>query len=61
MAPRNENCTVIQGHARFQSSNTVVVNDEVLQADKIYINVGGRALFPTCRAFTTSHFSPTHR
>src|ERR1700683_4773738 len=41
-----ENCTVIQGHARFQSSNTVVVNDEVLQADKIYINVGGRASIP---------------
>ena len=40
------NCTVIQGHARFQSSNTVVVNDEVLQADKIYINVGGRASVP---------------
>ena len=31
-----KNCTVIQGHARFQSSRTVVVNDEVLQADKIY-------------------------
>ena len=41
-----KNCTVIQGHARFQSSNTVVVNDEVLQADKIYINVGGRASIP---------------
>jgi pyruvate/2-oxoglutarate dehydrogenase complex dihydrolipoamide dehydrogenase (E3) component len=41
-----ENCTVIQGHARFQSTNTVVVNDEVLQADKIYINVGGRASVP---------------
>jgi pyruvate/2-oxoglutarate dehydrogenase complex dihydrolipoamide dehydrogenase (E3) component len=40
------NCTVIQGQARFQSSNTVVVNDEVLQADKIYINVGGRASVP---------------
>ncbi|MGB9511547.1 MAG: hypothetical protein WBU20_07680, partial [Candidatus Acidiferrum sp.] len=40
------NCTVIKGHARFQSSNTVVVNDEVLQADKIYINVGGRASIP---------------
>jgi pyruvate/2-oxoglutarate dehydrogenase complex dihydrolipoamide dehydrogenase (E3) component len=40
------NCTVIQGHARFQSSNTVTVNDEVLQADKIYINVGGRARVP---------------
>ena len=41
-----KNCTVIQGHARFQSSNSVVVNDEVLQADKIYINVGGRARIP---------------
>jgi pyruvate/2-oxoglutarate dehydrogenase complex dihydrolipoamide dehydrogenase (E3) component len=40
------NCTVIRGHARFQSSNTVVVNDEVLQADRIYINVGGRASIP---------------
>jgi pyruvate/2-oxoglutarate dehydrogenase complex dihydrolipoamide dehydrogenase (E3) component len=41
-----KNCTVIHGHARFQSSNTVAVNDEVLQANKIYINVGGRAAVP---------------
>ena len=41
-----KNCTVIQGHAGFQSSRTVVVNDEVLQADKIFINVGGRASVP---------------
>jgi pyruvate/2-oxoglutarate dehydrogenase complex dihydrolipoamide dehydrogenase (E3) component len=41
-----KNCTVIQGHARFQSPNTVLVNDEVLQADKIFINVGGRASVP---------------
>jgi pyruvate/2-oxoglutarate dehydrogenase complex dihydrolipoamide dehydrogenase (E3) component len=41
-----KNCTVIQGHARFQSSHTVVVNDEVLEADKIYINVGGRGSVP---------------
>src|SRR5262249_27052528 len=41
-----KNCTVLQGHARFQSSRTVVVNDEVLEADKIYINVGGRASVP---------------
>jgi pyruvate/2-oxoglutarate dehydrogenase complex dihydrolipoamide dehydrogenase (E3) component len=40
------NCTVIQGQARFQSSNTVMVDDEVLQADRIYINVGGRASVP---------------
>jgi pyruvate/2-oxoglutarate dehydrogenase complex dihydrolipoamide dehydrogenase (E3) component len=41
-----KNCTVLQGHARFQSSNTVVFDDVVLQADKIYINVGGRAIVP---------------
>ncbi len=40
------NCTVIQGHARFESSNTIAVNDEVLQAERIYINVGGRASIP---------------
>lgn len=40
------NCTVIQGQARFQSANTVVVNDEVLKANKIFINVGGRARVP---------------
>lgn len=39
-------CTVIQGHARFQSSHSVLVNDEVLEADKIFINVGGRASIP---------------
>lgn len=41
-----KHCTVIQGHARFQSSRSVVVNDEVLEADKIFINVGGRASVP---------------
>ena len=41
-----KNGTVIHGHARFQSSRAVVVNDEVLEADKIYINIGGRASVP---------------
>ena len=40
------NCTVIRGQARFQSSNTVVVGDEALQAERIFINVGGRARIP---------------
>jgi pyruvate/2-oxoglutarate dehydrogenase complex dihydrolipoamide dehydrogenase (E3) component len=40
------NCTIIQGHARFQSSHAVAVNDDVLEADRIYINVGGRASVP---------------
>ena len=41
-----KNCTVIQGHARFESPHAVVVNDETLQADKIFINVGARATVP---------------
>jgi pyruvate/2-oxoglutarate dehydrogenase complex dihydrolipoamide dehydrogenase (E3) component len=41
-----KNSTVLQGHARFQSPDTIVVNEELMQADKIYINVGGRASIP---------------
>ena len=41
-----ENVTVYQGHARFESPNTVSVNDEILESDKIFINVGGRAFVP---------------
>ncbi len=41
-----KNCTVIQGHARFQSCKAVVVNNEVLEGDRIFINVGGRASVP---------------
>lgn len=41
-----QNCTVIEGHGRFQSPRTIAVNDEILEADKIYINVGGRASIP---------------
>ena len=39
-------CTVIQGHGRFESAHSVVVNEEVLEAEKIFINVGGRAKVP---------------
>ena len=41
------NCTVIQGHARFDSAHTVRVNDEPLEASRIFINVGGRASVPS--------------
>jgi pyruvate/2-oxoglutarate dehydrogenase complex dihydrolipoamide dehydrogenase (E3) component len=41
-----ENCTVYQGHARFESAHEVSVGEERLHADKIFINVGGRALVP---------------
>jgi pyruvate/2-oxoglutarate dehydrogenase complex dihydrolipoamide dehydrogenase (E3) component len=41
-----ERCTVIQGHARFESSNTIRVGEESLTAERVFINVGGRALVP---------------
>ena len=43
---RTANLTVIEGHARFDSATTVRVNDEVLEAGKIFVNVGCRALVP---------------
>ena len=42
----NPNITVFNGTATFESHNTVRVNDELLQADQIFINVGGRAKIP---------------
>jgi pyruvate/2-oxoglutarate dehydrogenase complex dihydrolipoamide dehydrogenase (E3) component len=41
-----ENCTVYEGHARFESSNVVAVGDAKLVAPRIFINVGGRAVIP---------------
>lgn len=41
-----ERCSVYQGHARFASPREVSVGDELLAADRIFLNVGGRALAP---------------
>ncbi|HWU80352.1 MAG TPA: FAD-containing oxidoreductase, partial [Caulobacter sp.] len=38
--------TVIQGHARFESADTIRVGDDLLTAPKILLNVGGRANVP---------------
>src|SRR5271156_3759771 len=40
------NCTVYQGHGRFESSKQVSAGSERLTADRIFINVGGRAVLP---------------
>jgi pyruvate/2-oxoglutarate dehydrogenase complex dihydrolipoamide dehydrogenase (E3) component len=40
------NLTVYEDHARFESSHTLRVSDQLLEADKIFINVGGRAHKP---------------
>jgi pyruvate/2-oxoglutarate dehydrogenase complex dihydrolipoamide dehydrogenase (E3) component len=40
------NATFYRGHARFESPRTVRINDELLEAERIFINVGARALIP---------------
>lgn len=40
------NLDVYDGHGRFESPHTVRVNDEILEANEIFINVGARASEP---------------
>ena len=39
-------CTVFKGHARFESAQEVRVDDALLRAKQIFLNVGGRAIVP---------------
>jgi pyruvate/2-oxoglutarate dehydrogenase complex dihydrolipoamide dehydrogenase (E3) component len=45
-----DGCTVFRGHARFEDPHTISVGtqdgEERLQADRIFLNVGGRAVVP---------------
>jgi pyruvate/2-oxoglutarate dehydrogenase complex dihydrolipoamide dehydrogenase (E3) component len=41
-----EGCTVYESHARFVGEKKVAVNGIVLEADRIFINVGARASIP---------------
>jgi pyruvate/2-oxoglutarate dehydrogenase complex dihydrolipoamide dehydrogenase (E3) component len=41
-----KNCTVFEGHARFESPKEVRVGDDLLTANEIFINIGGRAVVP---------------
>ena len=40
------NLSVIEGHGRLESANTVRVNGRLLEAPEIFLNVGARALVP---------------
>src|SRR5947199_3893200 len=46
---KTQNLTVIEGQARFADVHRVGVGDESLEADKFFINVGGRASVPPLR------------
>ena len=41
-----DNCTVYQGHGRFEGPHEVSIGDVRLTAERIFINVGGRAAIP---------------
>jgi pyruvate/2-oxoglutarate dehydrogenase complex dihydrolipoamide dehydrogenase (E3) component len=41
-----QNCTVYNGHARFESARSVRVDGQVLTSEQIFINVGGRPRIP---------------
>ncbi|AWM28566.1 MAG: FAD-containing oxidoreductase [Sinorhizobium fredii] len=41
-----KNCTVLEGHARFESPTEISVGDERISGEQIFLNVGGRAAIP---------------
>jgi pyruvate/2-oxoglutarate dehydrogenase complex dihydrolipoamide dehydrogenase (E3) component len=44
-----ENLTIYEDHARFSGAHQLRVGNELLEADQIFINVGGRASMPPLR------------
>ncbi|HEY4191294.1 MAG TPA: FAD-containing oxidoreductase [Mesorhizobium sp.] len=46
-------CTLFRGHARFESANQISVGDDVLSAEKIFLNTGGRATVPDLAGIDT--------
>ena len=45
-------CTLIRGHARFEGPHTMTVDGRVLEADRIFLNVGARAVAPDMPGLT---------
>lgn len=41
-----KNVSLIRGHARFTAPRTVAVDGRMLQAERVFLNVGGRAFVP---------------
>src|SRR6201996_4609858 len=41
-----DGCTVLRGHARFTDPHTLLVGDRQGEADRVFLNVGGRAGVP---------------
>src|SRR5438132_1527396 len=43
---RTPNVTLINGHAQFEGPHVIRVNNNMLESEQIFINVGGRASVP---------------
>lgn len=41
-----DGCTFVRGHARFVDPHTLRVGDDLLRGERIFLNVGGRAVVP---------------
>jgi pyruvate/2-oxoglutarate dehydrogenase complex dihydrolipoamide dehydrogenase (E3) component len=52
----NPNITVYVGHARFVGPKQVAVNGDLLEAEQIFINVGGRADIPPIPGIDTAPY-----
>src|SRR5262249_21918646 len=51
-----QGCTVYEDQARFLSARELAVGDNLLNADRIFINVGGRALVPKIEGLDHVHY-----
>ena len=51
-----KNCTVYEGHGSFEGPHTVRVGNEVLEGEKIFIDVGARAFVPAIPGLDTVDF-----
>jgi pyruvate/2-oxoglutarate dehydrogenase complex dihydrolipoamide dehydrogenase (E3) component len=51
-----EKCTVLDGHARFESAHEIRVGQQLISADEIFLNVGGRAVVPDLPGVDTVPF-----
>ncbi|MEY9200598.1 FAD-containing oxidoreductase [Sinorhizobium sp. CCBAU 05631] len=41
-----KNCTVLEGHARFEGPTEIRIGEERISGEQIFLNVGGRAAIP---------------
>lgn len=51
-----QNVDVYEGHGKFEDNKTIKVNEEILKADNIFINVGGRANIPPIQGLNDVRF-----